>query len=67
MNNHAQEELLTYAELAKELKVSVKTLQNWKSQGRFHPSEFVKFGDTKQSEIRFKKTLIMKRIMKNSF
>jgi len=61
------EELLTYQELAFELKLSVKTLQNWKSLGKFHPSEYVKFGNSKQADIRFKKAPIMKRIMKNSF
>ncbi|ADD67861.1 hypothetical protein Dacet_1089 [Denitrovibrio acetiphilus DSM 12809] len=67
MNNHTQEELLTYEELARELKMSVKTLQNWKSLGVFHPKEYVKFGDSKQADIRFKKSAIYARIKDGKF
>jgi transposase len=61
------EELIKYEELAAELKVSVKTLQNWKSAGRFHPSEYIKYGETNQAPIRFKKHKILERIRRNSF
>lgn len=68
MNKHPHDdELLTYSELAIELKVSVKTLQNWKSAGRFHPSEYIKYGDSDQAAIRFKKHKILERIRRNSF
>lgn len=61
------DELLTYGELAKELKLAVKTLQNWKSAGKFNPSEYIKYGDSKQADIRFRKNLILKRINRKSF
>ncbi|PLX66692.1 MAG: hypothetical protein C0602_11550 [Denitrovibrio sp.] len=61
------DELLTYEELSVELKVSVKTLQNWKSAGRFQPSEYIKFGNKNQAAIRFRKHKILERIRRNSF
>jgi len=61
------DELLTYEELAAELKLSVKTLQNWKSSGVFHPKEYIKFGDSKQADIRFRKSAIYARIRNGKF
>jgi len=62
-----EEELLTYTEVAQILKVKPKTVMNWKSLGRFHPSEYVKYGKSKSADIRFKKSAIEARIKKNFF
>lgn len=66
-NSTANDELLTYAELADILKLKVKTIQNWKSLGVFKPSDYIKYGTTDQSEIRFKKPAIFARIKNGKF
>ncbi len=60
-------EFLTYEDVAKILKLKPKTVMNWKSQGRFHPSEYIKTGKSKKSSVRFKKSAILARIKKNNF
>jgi len=61
------EELLTYDEMALILKISAKTLMNWKSSGKFCPGrDFIKIGNSKRSAIRFKKSAIMSKIKNNS-
>lgn len=61
------EELLTYEEMSLILKVSPKTLMNWKCQGLFCPGkDFIKMGSSKRSAIRFKKSAIMSKIKNNS-
>lgn len=68
MNKHVDDDvLLTYDEVAEILKLKAKTIMNWKSLGRFHPSEYIKIGISEKSPVRFKKSAILARIKKNIF
>jgi hypothetical protein len=68
MNKHIDDDdLLTYDEVANIFKLKAKTIMNWKSLGRFHPSEYIKMGESKKAPVRFKKTAILARIKKNIF
>jgi len=67
INTLVDDELLTYEEVALLLKVSPKTVMNWKSSGKFClGKDFIKIGKSKRSAVRFKKSAIMSKIKNNS-
>ncbi len=61
------DELLTYQEVALILKVSPKTIMNWKCDGKFKAGrDYIKIGKSRRSAVRFKKSAIMSKIKNNS-